>query len=385
METTYYLCNGNLVKRDPEIDSKDIFVIEGPFETYENNTIQDEPLQLETDILEESRNCKRNCREWSQYETKILLDMYRRNITQVGPMKKFKSKREMFKCIAQTISTKLNIIRSAHQCENRYKTVVNQRKVGCSILQKSRSNVEKRFNEGDRLQNDVTASVSADHDYNGQNSRTNGQCTMKSMNEWGVDDTKLLMDLYKKNISKVGLERTFRTKLKMFEHIANSINNILNITRTAEQCLNRYKTIFRRKNFKQNRLNNDNMSMNNIVIEDNLNNSDNSNCDTHFVDNLYETEFNTHVYDGKTLRKVVKQPKIVPKPKEPDTSQDTLLTRTLREIANQKEKTLLKIAANQERAEERRHQETLTLIRQLGETIVRYIGNQQGDTSEQHY
>lgn len=56
----------------------------------------------------------------------------------------------------------------------RYKTVVNQRKVGCSILQKSRSNVEKRFSEGERLQNDVTASVSADHDYNGQNSGTNG-------------------------------------------------------------------------------------------------------------------------------------------------------------------------------------------------------------------
>lgn len=60
------------------------------------------------------------------------------------------------------------------------------------------------------------------------------------MNEWGVDDTKLLMELYKKNISKVGLERTFRTKLKMFEYIANAINNMLNITRTAEQCLNRY-------------------------------------------------------------------------------------------------------------------------------------------------
>jgi hypothetical protein len=64
--------------------------------------------------------------------------------------------------------------------------------------------------------------------------------------------------------------------------------------------------------------------------------------------------------------------KIVPKllPKEPDTSQDTVLTRTLREIANQKEKTLLKIAANQERAEERRHQETLTLIRQLGYILL---------------
>lgn len=129
--------------------------------------------------------------------------MYRQNITQVGPMKKFKSKREMFKCIAQSISTKLSIIRSAHQCENRYisykyffsmivvyiihillfteelnlfryKTVINQRKVGCSILQKSRSNVERRLNEEERLQNDVTASVSADHDYNGQNSGTNG-------------------------------------------------------------------------------------------------------------------------------------------------------------------------------------------------------------------
>ncbi|XP_060854355.1 uncharacterized protein LOC132932136 [Rhopalosiphum padi] len=381
---TYYVCNGNLVKRDTEIDSKDIFVIEEPFETYDNNIIQDEPPQLEADILEESR--KRNCREWSQYETKILLDMFRRNVTQVGPMKKFKSKREMFKCIAQTISTKLNITRSAHQCENRYKTVVNQRKVGCSILQKSVSNVEKKLNEEERSQNDVSASVSADHDYNGQNSGTNGQCTMKSLNEWGVDDTKLLMELYRKNISKVGLERTFRTKLKMFEYIADTINNILNITRTAEQCLNRYKTIFRRKKCKQNRLNND-MSINNIVIEDNLNNSDNSNCDTHFVDDLYESEFNTHIYDGKTLRKVVKQPKIVPKllSKEPDTSQDTVLTRTLREIANQKERTLLKIAANQERAEERRHQETLTLIRQLGETIVQYIGNQQGVTSEQHY
>jgi len=42
------------------------------------------------------------------------------------------------------------------------------------MLQKSRSNFEKRLNEEERLQNDVTASVSADHDYNGQNSGTNG-------------------------------------------------------------------------------------------------------------------------------------------------------------------------------------------------------------------
>lgn len=49
------------------------------------------------------------------------MDMFRENVTQVGPMKKFKSKREMFTFIAQTISIELNITRSAHQCENRYK------------------------------------------------------------------------------------------------------------------------------------------------------------------------------------------------------------------------------------------------------------------------
>jgi len=59
----------------------------------------------------------------------------------------------------------------------------------------------------------------------------------------------------------------------------------------------------------------------------------------------------------------------MPKSKESDINQETLLTRTLREIAIQKEKTLLKIAANQERAEERRHQETMDLIRQLGNDL----------------
>lgn len=51
------------------------------------------------------------------------------------------------------------------------------------------------------------------------------------------------MELYKENITKVGLERTFRTKLKMFEYIANTLSATLHITRTAEQCLNRYLSI----------------------------------------------------------------------------------------------------------------------------------------------
>jgi len=75
------------------------------------------------------------------------------------------------------------------------------------------------------------------------------------------------------------------------------------------------------------------------------------------------------------LRKIVKQPKIMPKllPNESEINKDTVLTRTLKEIATQKEKTLLKIAANQERAAERRHQETMALIKQLSNILVSIV------------
>jgi len=49
-----------------------------------------------------------------------------------------------------------------------------------------------------------------------------------------------------------------------------------------------------------------------------------------------------------------------------------MLARTLREIATQKEKTLLSIAANRELAEERRHQETMALIQQIGNILYCY-------------
>jgi hypothetical protein len=52
---------------------------------------------------------------------------------------------------------------------------VNQLKVGPTIVQKAKSDVGNNEEESqERSQSDVTASVSADHDYNGQNSRING-------------------------------------------------------------------------------------------------------------------------------------------------------------------------------------------------------------------
>lgn len=90
---------------------------------------------------------------------------------------------------------------------------------------------------------------------------------------------------------------------------------------------------------------------------------------------LCETEFNTEMYYDQNLKKNGKHLKSMPKllPKTTDINEETVLTRTLREIAAGKEKTLLQIAANQERAEERRHQETMALIRQLGNLLMLFF------------
>lgn len=53
-------------------------------------------------------------------------------------------------------------------------------------------------------------------------------------------------------------------------------------------CVLRYKTIFRRKNCRQTRLNNNEMSINNTITEDNINGNNNpkiisQNCDTEFI------------------------------------------------------------------------------------------------------
>ncbi|XP_050443149.1 uncharacterized protein LOC126847121 isoform X2 [Adelges cooleyi] len=378
---TYFLYNGNLGTQDSVIDSDDIFVIEQPFESYQNDDHQRDQTENKT-VLPESRI--RTWREWSQFETKILMDMYRRNSTQVGPTKKFKSKKEMFGFIAQSLSERLNITRSAHQCENRYKTVVNQRKSGYFdrvLLGKKTTNTPKILDENEKSLNAATASVSADHDYNGLN------ITKFISNEWGVEDTRLLMDLYKKNISKVGLHRTFRTKLKMFEFISKSLSDMLHITRSAEQCINRYKTIMRRKHIKL-----DIATSIDEFKEENSNSSFqipnlNSLCDIKLIDDSGEYEQNSHLEAKQMYRNVIKKTGTPPKCQfeELETRQETELTRTLKEIADQKEKTLLKIAANREVAEERRHQETMALIRQLGENILRCIGNPTFDTSEHHY
>ncbi|XP_050521844.1 uncharacterized protein LOC126894691 isoform X2 [Daktulosphaira vitifoliae] len=359
---TYFVYNGNLGIQNSVMDSDDIFVIEQPFESYKND---DHHSDLQTTTPPETR--KRTWREWTQYETKILMDMYRRNATQVGPAKKFKSKKEMFNFISKSLSIRFNFVRTAHQCENRYKTVVNHRKVGKfekNLENQTKLHTMKLYNGNENLIKAATASVSADHDYNGKNSVEDNTFTKIISNEWSVDDTKLLMELYKKNISKVGLHRTFRTKIKMFEFISKSINETLHINRSAEQCINRYKTIMRRKH---NKLNDGSSSPVSELKEDNSNTFEISSidpiCDLRLSDDQSD-EKESILNEWKNTKKI-KNSNSKDLSDEFEIKQETELTRTLREIADQKKRTKLKIAAHREEAEERRHQETMALIKQI--------------------
>ncbi|KAL1506446.1 hypothetical protein ABEB36_005812 [Hypothenemus hampei] len=65
---------------------------------------------------------------WNNNETKFLLDKYETYLNLIGPLKKFKTKKMMWKKISEDIESILNITKTALQCENRYKTIIKRKK-----------------------------------------------------------------------------------------------------------------------------------------------------------------------------------------------------------------------------------------------------------------
>lgn len=66
--------------------------------------------------------------EWNTHESKVLLEHYVKYVPQVGPDKKFRSKKEMFKRIADQIYEATGQRRTGEQCENRYKTIMRRKR-----------------------------------------------------------------------------------------------------------------------------------------------------------------------------------------------------------------------------------------------------------------
>ncbi|KAH7938115.1 hypothetical protein HPB49_020178 [Dermacentor silvarum] len=66
--------------------------------------------------------------EWTEGQTKLLLEYYYKYFPQIGPFKKFKNKKQAFKQISMDVEAILGIKKTPEQCENRYKTVIRRRK-----------------------------------------------------------------------------------------------------------------------------------------------------------------------------------------------------------------------------------------------------------------
>lgn len=80
---------------------------------------------------------------WTDSATVFILDKYKVYLSQIGPMKKFKSKKTMWAEISKELQGNLNILKTPLQVENRYKTVLKRKKKAVENNRKSGSSREE--------------------------------------------------------------------------------------------------------------------------------------------------------------------------------------------------------------------------------------------------
>ncbi|XP_064457203.1 uncharacterized protein LOC135368058 [Ornithodoros turicata] len=66
--------------------------------------------------------------EWTDGETKLLLDKYGLYLEKIGPLKRFKNRKSMFQKISQDILSILGTEKTHIQCENRVKTILRRKR-----------------------------------------------------------------------------------------------------------------------------------------------------------------------------------------------------------------------------------------------------------------
>lgn len=80
---------------------------------------------------------------WSEDQTRLLLSLYRDKMEEIGPLKRYRNKKEMWESISKEIAEQLGVSFTASQVENRFKNVAkknkdcikNNRTSGSSIIQ----------------------------------------------------------------------------------------------------------------------------------------------------------------------------------------------------------------------------------------------------------
>lgn len=89
----------------------------------ESNILPNEKPELSEEQTEE-----KNSNEWSESMTRTVLDKYDEYIGDVGPMKKFRTKKRMWEFMAEELNNMFENNKTAQQVENRFKTVLKRKK-----------------------------------------------------------------------------------------------------------------------------------------------------------------------------------------------------------------------------------------------------------------
>ncbi|XP_011859950.1 PREDICTED: uncharacterized protein LOC105557346 [Vollenhovia emeryi] len=92
----------------------------------------------------QSQDCsEKSTDHWTDSATSFILDKYETYLSDIGPMKKFKTKKLMWSQISADMTKMLNISKTALQIENRYKTVLKRKKKAVENNSKSGSSREE--------------------------------------------------------------------------------------------------------------------------------------------------------------------------------------------------------------------------------------------------
>ncbi|XP_025154752.1 uncharacterized protein LOC112588587 isoform X1 [Harpegnathos saltator] len=94
------------------------------FESFESQEYD----QNESQSQEYDKKGKKSSDYWSNSGTSFLLDKYETYMSDIGPMKKFKTKKLMWAQISKDMLTMLDVLKTPLQVENRYKTVLKRKK-----------------------------------------------------------------------------------------------------------------------------------------------------------------------------------------------------------------------------------------------------------------
>ncbi|XP_011858505.1 PREDICTED: uncharacterized protein LOC105556053 [Vollenhovia emeryi] len=91
----------------------------------------------------ESEHVDKSCDFWTNSATSFMLDKYETYLGNIGPMKRFKTKKQMWLQISKDMTEMLNISKTPIQIENRYKTILKRKKKAVENNSKSGSSREE--------------------------------------------------------------------------------------------------------------------------------------------------------------------------------------------------------------------------------------------------